>query len=48
MVAPAFKEASNVIPLLPGSDPNDSEDVVVALQTAKALQRKGDLRDSLR
>jgi hypothetical protein len=48
MAAPAFQEASNVIPLLPGPDPNDSEDVTVALQTARALQKKGDLRESLR
>jgi hypothetical protein len=48
MVAPAFKEASNVIPLLPAPDPSDSEDVVVALQTARALQRKGDLQDAVR
>ena len=48
MVAPAFKETSNVIPLLPAPDPNDSDDVVVALQTARALQRKGDLREALR
>jgi hypothetical protein len=48
MVAPALKETSNVIPLLPAPDPSDSDDVVVALQTARALQRKGDLRESLR
>jgi hypothetical protein len=48
MVLPAFKEASNVIPLLPAPDPNDSDDVIVALQTARALQKKGDLRESLR
>jgi hypothetical protein len=48
MVAPAFQEVSNVIPLLPGPDPSDSEDVTVALQTARALQKKGDLRESLR
>jgi hypothetical protein len=48
MVAPAFKETSNVIPLLPAPDPSDSDDVVVALQTARALQRKGDLQESLR
>src|SRR5258707_7304395 len=48
MVAPAFKEVSNVIALLPGPDPSDSEDVIVALQTARALQKKGDLPESLR
>jgi hypothetical protein len=48
MVAPAFREASNVIPLLPGVDPSDSDDVTVALQTARALQKKGDLHESLR
>jgi len=48
MVAPIFTGASNVIPLLPGPDPNDSDDVTVALQTARALQKKGDLEESLR
>src|SRR5438045_9415271 len=48
MVAPAFKEVSNVIALLPGPDPSDSEGVIVALQPARALQKKGDLPESLR